>query len=221
MRLSCFEFGMDIHFEENKVNVLIIENQQLFTQFLEIVMKKQEDDFILFSEKGKRLSIDKYIEIVHSPLLIDLNSKRILGHLYKELKAISEECFFMEKERINSAIISYMDKLSLKVPYPILFNLGLDVTDLYKIYDIRMDFENLELTEKIIYYIQLEKMLCNTKVLVFVNLKAFLTIEQLQEVYKAAFYNKVQILLLEFVERAILSQEKYCIIDKDKCVIEF
>lgn len=221
MRLSCFEFGIDIYLKENKIDVLVIENQQLFTQFLEKLMQKEDDDFILFSEKGKRLSVHKYIEIVHSPFLIDLNSKRMLGHLHKELKEVSEEYFFSEKEQINSAIISYMDKLVLKVPYPILFHLGLDVIDLYKMYDVRMDFENLELMEKIIYYIQLEKMLCNTKVLIFVNLKAFLNMEQLQEVYKVAFYNKVQILLLEFAERGVLLEEKYCIIDKDKCVIQF
>ena len=199
----------------------MIENQQIFTQFLEKLMEKEDDDFILFSEKGKRLSVHKYIEIIHSPLLIDLNSKRILGYLYKELKELSEEWFFMEKEQINSDIINYMDKLVLKVPYPIVFGLDIDVTDLYKIYDVRMDFENLELTQKIIYYIQLEKMLCNTKVLIFVNLKSFLGEEQLQEVYKAAFYNKMQLLLVEFAERGVLCEEKYCIIDKDKCVIEF
>ena len=66
---------------------------------------------------------------------------------------------------------------------------------------------------------QLEKALCGTRLMVFVNLKAYLNEVELEEVYKMAFYNKIQLLLLESVKKDVLPAEKYCIIDKDKCVI--
>ncbi|MBR4026754.1 MAG: type II-A CRISPR-associated protein Csn2 [Lachnospiraceae bacterium] len=189
--------GIDIFFEENKVNVLVIENPIIYTKFLENLMSQIENGFILLSEGEKRLQIHKCTSIIHSPLCIDLNNKKILSYLYKEMKELSSENFF-EKENVNSTIISYLEELIIKVPYPVTLDLNLDEMSLYKLYNVRIEIEELTLMEKIIYYIQLEKMLCKTQLLVFVNLKAFFSSEQLQEIYKMAFYNKISILLLEF-----------------------
>lgn len=133
---------------------------------------------------------------------------------------LAEECFYMEKEAINTAMISYLDNLVLKVPYPVKFNLELDMVSLLKQYEVQLDIEHLSIFEKLLTYIQLEKMLCGTKIIVFVNIKAYLNEKQLEELYQTAFYNKIYLLLLETTQKEMILSEKYIIIDKDKCVIE-
>lgn len=221
MRLSCFDLGIDIHFYENIVNVLVIENQEIFTLFLEKLMSQEDDEAgILLSEEETKLPIGKWVEIIHSPFFLDLNSKKILSHLYQEIKVISDTEFTEEVENINSAIVSYLDHLLLKVPYPITFNLELDVLAMFKQYEVRMEQNQLPLCERLLNYMQLIQLLCGVKLIVLVNIKSYLSNAQLQEIYKTAFYNKIQLLLLESSEKDVLSEEKYCIIDKDKCVIE-
>ena len=85
MRLSCFDMGIDIFFEENKVNVLVIENPIVYTKFLENLMSQTENGFILLSEGEKRLQIHKCTSIIHSPLCIDLNNKKIANKKVKTL----------------------------------------------------------------------------------------------------------------------------------------
>ena len=223
MRLSCFELDIDIHFEENKVNVLVVENQKIFADFLEKLMmsKNVEQEELILSEEESKVSFSKYADIVYSPLLVELNSKRILTHLYKEMIEIANEELYEEKEAVNAAIVSYLDKLLSKVPYPITFNLEMDLMGLFKQYEVKMELENVPLFERLINYIQLEKMVCGTKLLIFVNLKDFLDKEQLQELYKTAFYSKIHLLLIESIKKDVLSEEKYCIIDKDRCVIKY
>ena len=134
---------------------------------------------------------------------------------------IANEELYEEKEAVNAAIVSYLDKLLSKVPYPITFNLEMDLMGLFKQYEVKMELENVPLFERLINYIQLEKMVCGTKLLIFVNLKDFLDKEQLQELYKTAFYSKIHLLLIESIKKDVLSEEKYCIIDKDRCVIKY
>lgn len=149
-----------------------------------------------------------------------MNTKRIQTHLFSEMKEISNDFCYEPKENVNNMIVSYLDKLSAKLPYPISFNLSLDEMGLYKQYDVRMAFENNDLVEKVINFIQLQATLCNVKVMIFVNGKAYFSEEQLKEIYTCAFYNKIHILLVESEKKNCLQEEKYYIIDADKCFIE-
>lgn len=61
--------------------------------------------------------------------------------------------------------------------------------------------------------------ICKTKVVVLVNAKSYFSIEELNELYKIAFYSKMHLILIENRKYNCLPEEKYCIIDTDKCII--
>lgn len=221
MRLSCHELDIDLHLYENTVNVLVLENPQIYSDFLGLLQKSADGqgEKIILSDDEKVFDVHKCLSIVHSPLLLELNSKRILSCLYKELKSISVEIFQQRQEELNSMLITFLDELLQHVPYPVIFDLDMDINVIFKQYNVRMECEYLSLIEKIHTFIQLEKMLCRTKVIVFIGIKAFLSEEQLMELYQVSFYNKIHLLLIEACEKTCLQYEKYYIIDKDKCVI--
>ncbi|MBR2403535.1 MAG: type II-A CRISPR-associated protein Csn2 [Lachnospiraceae bacterium] len=50
-------------------------------------------------------------------------------------------------------------------------------------YNVHFDFQEIDLLEKVLNYMQLEKTLCGTKLIVFINFKSFFDKEQIREIY--------------------------------------
>lgn len=222
MTLQWLYMGTDLEFEENRSSVFVLEESGVYAKFIAGLVEAingQEGDFSLY-DNNKKLNIAKSVDLVFSPALIDMNTKKIQTQLFNEMKEISNDVCYELKEKVNNMIVSYLDELSTKLPYPISFNLSLDETGLYKQYEVRMAFESNDLTEKVISYIQLQATLCNVKVIVFINGKAYFSEEQLKEIYTCAFYNKIYILMVESGKKDCLPGEKYYIIDEDRCFIE-
>lgn len=214
---------LELTFQENKTNVLIIEEQKTYTDFLNRIMQQQSgiDCGMSVYEEDRKINFSKEIMLIHSPLLIELNNKRVQNFLYNELQITTNEFLYDTKEKLNSSIVEYLDLLANKMPYPIKYDLDLDMNLLYKHYNVGFNYDEKTLLEKVLNFIQLEKVLCNTKMIIFVNLKAFFAREQIMEIYRQAFYNKIQLLLVESIESYCLTEEKYYIIDKDKCLIVY
>lgn len=221
MRLSYFKYGIDLFLEENQVNVMVLEHPHVYAEMMSELLKQcaGEEGAWQLSEGDKDLVFSKCISIVHTPFQLELNSKKNLNYLYKEMQIISDEYAYENISEINSNIVAYLDVISQKLPYQIDYNLELEPAQLYKQYEVRLDLEGTSLLEKVLNYIQLEKLLCNTKLIVFTNLKNYFDKEQLEEIYKTATYNKIFILLVETQKRFYITGEKYCIIDNDKCLI--
>jgi len=222
MRLSCFEYGIDIFFDENCVNVLVLENPKVYTEVLNklLLQISGEEQGWQFSYENRDMSMGKNISVIHSPFLLELNSKKNLTFLYKELRIVSDDCFGDKMGAVNSVIVDYLDILSNRISYPIDFNIDLDVSELFKMYNVHFDFQEIDLLEKVLNYMQLEKTLCGTKLIVFINFKSFFDKEQIREIYKSSFYNKLSILMIESDKKDCIDVERYCIIDKDKCLIQ-
>ena len=55
--------------------------------------------------------------------------------------------------------------------------------------------------------------------LCLVNIKAYLNKQELMELYKVAFYNKINLLLIEMAEGEVTGEERVYIIDNDRCLI--
>ena len=58
------------------------------------------------------------------------------------------------------------------------------------------------------------------KILAFVNLKTYLTNDELQNFYKEAVFRKMPLLLLENSVEQELAEEVVCIVDDDLCVVK-
>lgn len=101
----------------------------------------------------------------------------------------------------------------------IAYNLEFSWENLLKLYQVHFEPLCVSLLEKLVEYIKIASNLLNLKVIGFVNLKLYLTEEQLHYLYEIAFYNKVNLLLIENIENTQLEEEKLYIVDRDKCII--
>ena len=73
--------------------------------------------------------------------------------------------------------------------------------------------------ERLAEYLKLLHQLCKIQVIIFVNLKTYFSQDELEELYKFAFYEKLFLVLIENREKPKLKEEKVCIIDADGCII--
>lgn len=118
-------------------------------------------------------------------------------------------------------VISSNSKLDCKMNYLVIRKNSITIQELCKLFDLKIEVESETFLEKIIDYISTCSEYQNIKVFVFVNLKTFLSPEDLKLFYKYVFNNKIQVLLLENSEHYILNEEIITIIDNDLCEINY
>lgn len=223
MRLVHAQIQFDIELLENQVNILIIESPQKFSEVIMEIsgqMQGKEGLFVL-SERDKILNFSKEAELIFHPFLLDCNEKRIQQKLYQLLTAEAEENFFLQTNQINADIVSYLDNLIENVPYALSYDLDGNLAGLLKLYSVRIDDAADSLLEKLLHYLRAAQEFCQIRVFFFVNLKTYLNKEELEQLYEFAFYQKLQLILLENVQRTSMAGEKVCILDKDMCIIEW
>ena len=210
-----------IIFEENRVNVLILENQQMFVSMIEEFLGEcngKESAYVL-SEEFVPMEIKKYCDICIDFFALELNTKKVLTKLYQELKEISQEEMYMQTMSIQSSILQYIEELIGHSGYGLQYDMEMEITGLFKLVDLKLQFDSESMVDKIIDYITIMQEFFGIKVFVFVNLKSYLMEEEIKQFYKQIFYSKVDILLIENVYREELAGEIVHIIDSDLCQV--
>lgn len=223
MKMVYEPFEYPIVFEENKVNVVCIERPECFRQFIEDLqeqIQEEEGKFVL-SADGEELPLKKYVCVITDIFNLEFNERKVLNRIYEELDqyAASEEMYLQTCE-LQTHLFKFLENLVQATDYPLSYSQEVDLTDLYKAVELEVQTEYESLLEKIMDYMDLMVQIFHIHCLVFVNLKSFLRTEELEDLYKAAAYKKVHLLLLE--NRAGEEQnerERWFIWDKDLCEI--
>lgn len=99
------------------------------------------------------------------------------------------------------------------------FETELDVPGLLKIAGVKYEETEIDFLEKLIRYIKTIVRVLSIKVIVFINLRSYLSETQMQEVIKEIEYQEIQAIFMENQERVGLEGGKRYIIDKDQCEI--
>lgn len=221
MKLVNVKYNIEIILEENKVDVLVVESPQIMTEIvsgIQLQCNGEEGDFVL-SNGDKILKMDKCMSVVINPFSINLNEKKIVSKLYSELKVIGNE-YFVEKEEVNSKVVQLLDRIVSDTMYNnVVFDLNLDWDGLFKLYTVKIENSAESLLENIIEYTKILSRLCEIKIVCLVNIKSYLDEEEIKQLYEMAFYNKIQLLIIESNEKTRIDNENIYIIDKDKCLI--
>lgn len=222
MRLICSEYGLDLEIKENRTIIFVVESPKTFACIIGELLNQiggEPGKFIL-SEKDTIKTIGKEAEIVINPFVIDCNEKKILQKLYQEMLDEANDSMIEKTTRLQGQMITYIEELIQRMPYPLAFDVEENMVGLFKLCHVEIDDQGDTLVEKIINYIKMLKQFCNIHIILFVNLKLYLTKSELEELYKCAFYEKISLLLLENSLKEKIESESICILDKDLCIIE-
>lgn len=223
MRCNFDDLGVNLLIEEDAISVLVIESTEHFAAIisdLEIQATGMDGKFHFFDDEDEILNIAKAVDVIMNPFALNSNDKRIKNKLYQYFDGIAtDECQELMSD-VNANIIRLLETLNNHLEYILCYNLNLDINGLLKLYDVEIDIEEQTLCERILNYCILMKRYCGIKVFCFVNLKLFLSEQQLSELYHDLINNKIFCLMIETVQRVKIEYEKNYILDQDLCLIE-
>lgn len=222
MILNNSNYENNINFEKNNIHLWVIENKVAFFNFVKVLNSQingEIGEFIL-SKNLNEMPISKNICMLLDFFNIDFNNKNILNGIIKKLEIeLQENDYIIKLNELNAQILNFLYSIGLSINLDISYNDELEFVKLLKTYDIKITNQSSSLIETIINYIEVLIELNICKILVFVNLKQYLSYEEIIELYKYVNYKNFKIFLIENTNSKKIEDEKKIIIDNDLCEI--
>lgn len=221
--LTHGKYGFSFALEENQVYEIVIESAPILAEVVSELIRQTEggEGEFRLSEKEKLLSIEKNVVLVKDIFNLDVNQRKVLTKLYSGLSEAENAIYAQEKSVFLEAYISYLDYICAKSDLFITYEEEPELQELLKVAKVKIDTSASSLLEQVIEYIKVLSQLLGQNIFVFVNLKLFLTQEDMEALYTECFNRKICLILIEAVFHEKLPEEKGCIIDKDTCIIYF
>lgn len=219
MKLNIKYIENIIEFEDGIINCIEIENKTFLYRVINDLNYLSNGDYvenIVFSDDSlKECNILGKINIICDYFNFDFNNKKILSILNKK---ISDEVKLEDKvelaklyNKIVKKFESTINELDLNLTIENEFN----VESFVKLLNITINKKD-NLLDNLFMLIDIEKILNINKIIVFVNLKQYLSKAELLEFYKYSLYNSVVILLIDSISYGVANKyEKKLIIDKE------
>lgn len=222
MKLVHGNWDFAIECQEGKINQLIIESPDLMAELI-IELNNQingSDGNFVLSENQSELKLSSALDLVMDPFSADVNNRRVLNKLYKEIRelAYDGEQYLKTRETIGG-IMTLIEELSDSINVPVIYDDEVDFEAILKAVNLKIDIELESLIDRIIEYSRAMVEYCNVKLIVFINIKTFISNNNLIKLYEFWNYNKINVLLMEGNSNSLGELENTWIIDKDQCVL--
>lgn len=223
MILTHSDLFSKISINENKINVLVIENQPLFTKMIldfDNQTNNQDGGFILSTEEYENVNIYKHICFISNPVFVSLNDKKILNKVYSKIKevALNDENYH-KTSCLFANVSEYINSLANDFDFDIDISQQFDMVNLLKAIGLELYEKDLSLADKLLDYFITVRELLNVNIFVLVNLKSYISDEDIELFEKSVLDHKINLILLESIDRKNIIYEDKIIIDKDLCEI--
>lgn len=220
MKLQHYSLENSIDFDSSSIWTLVCENPTLFWTLIDDFANQIDGDegkWVLADIK--ELDISKNIFLVTDYHGLGLNDKKSSNILQQKLKALAfDENHTLATHEISSQITKYLHELAQDIDFPICIN-DVDLAVILKSVSVSFLEEYTNLCEKLMDFVTLISRLTNIKILTFVNLRSYLSKEQLQALYKHCNQCDINVLCVENNYKFILPEEKILLCDDDLCEI--
>lgn len=221
MKINNEKYGLSIKLCENEIVSLIIEKPEFMRDIVNDLLKQSDGkngNFILYSDE-EAIRIDKNVYVVFNPFLIDFNDKKILEKIYEELRPYAND-LIEEKIAISKTIIDVMDKILLETSYQgLIYNDDFEWKDLFKIVKLRIEEDELTFIEKISEFMKILTLIGRYKIIVLINISAYINDNELEKLIEMARYYKLNLIIVDNIESKYKFDRTY-ILDKDMCIVE-
>lgn len=224
MKLMEREIGLEIELKENKVSVIVIENTTIRLSLVEELYAQitgNDGNWVLV-ENEKEYDLAKNIDFILEPFTLQLNNRKVKTKLVQDLKVIAEEYFYIQGLEVYSLMCNYLENVLEKVSYPLKYKEEWNSSELFKMFNVELEEECENGYDKLFNYVKLVNQVCGTKIFVMLNMKQYLSENQLSELYKLSQYCKIQLVLIEFnASNPKLECEDVYVLDNDRCIIVY
>ena len=219
MKMNINYLENNIILSDDYIFAIEVENKNYFYRIINELNLISNGDEIsnidFFDRDGKEINLSNKINLIIDYFNIDFNSKKILNSLYKSIKDnIDEEI----KLKLNSNYKKFCELISKTLTgydFPLVINEEFDLDNIFKLLKISINDKN-NLLDNLLLLIDIENLFKVNQLLVLVNLKSYLSNNELVEFYKYSIYNEIKVILIDSqCYGATIKNEKKLIIDSN------
>lgn len=198
LRFSYFETIINI--DNEKIQTLEIENKGSFyrcvSDFVHIGNGEILEDIYCFGNNNEEIILANKITVISDYFNFDIVFKKysnvISKFIVNECDELTNNKLTSDYKKLKRDFLSFLNQIDL----PIIINEDFSVELLIKLLKPNISASN-NLLNNLLMLIEMEKTFHLNKILIFINLKQYLSKTELMEFYKYAIYNKINILLLD------------------------
>ena len=219
MKLIIKYIDNDIELKENEISAIEIENKRYFYRIVkdlyDIYDNELSKDNYMIDDNNKEINISNKIKIFIDYFNFKLDSKKYTNDITKYInKVLSEETKETLLNQYKKIINLYKKELN-NIDLPLVLDTDLDIENITKLIKVSID-TNKELINNLFTLIDLENIFQTKNILVFINLKQYLSKEEIEELYKYSIYNRITLLLIDSQSYGTtLTNERKLIIDEN------
>ncbi len=219
MKINVSYLENEIEIIPDYVFAIEIENKKYFYrlthELYNIYQGMISNEITLYDDNHQEITGTNKIKIFINYFDFQLDSKKYINDISKYIENnISEE---NKMKLINEykKITSLYKKALNEIDLPLCINPDFDIENLIKLLKIKLEIKN-EILDNLLLLIDLENALNRKNILFFINLKQYLTNDELLELYKYSIYCQIPIVLIDSQTYGTsLKYEKKLIIDSE------
>ena len=219
MKINISYLENEIEIIPDYVFAIEIENKKYFYrlthELYNIYQGMISNEITLYDDNHQEITGTNKIKIFINYFDFQLDSKKYINDISKYIENnISEE---NKMKLINEykKITSLYKKALNEIDLPLCINPDFDIENLIKLLKIKLEIKN-EILDNLLLLIDLENALNRKNILFFINLKQYLTNDELLELYKYSIYCQIPIVLIDSQTYGTsLKYEKKLIIDSE------
>ena len=203
MRLSLSGFPEMLDLECDAVPVLEIHDSALFARVCQSLYSGLDGEalepYALWEGEDQRSSRNRFL-FVFNPFDLPWSERALIGEVLERLEdmVLSEDEVRQEIEAAGLALSNRVASLGLRLQSDYAFEVQWEMRKYLKAFDFGVEIDPSDkLLDNLIQFLKFASDAAFEKQLVFVNLKNFLTGEEVEEFYRQAIFSKLHVLLLE------------------------
>lgn len=221
MKLVYPDIETHLVFEEGSFPALIIENQNLFSNFIDDISRQinSESGNAVLSSDNTPIPISGNIDLLTDFFSFEINRKNLLTKIIADLEkhAVAEDFLETGQQllgKVEKWVIDLAFCADIDVDLP-----KLSISSLLKSTGLCIKDDFVSLPEKLLTYIDLATRYKLCQIFVFVNLRSFLDYDTISQFTESCCLHGHKILLLDNCAYPRIYREQRTIIDTDLCEI--
>lgn len=203
MKLCLSGFSEALTLESDMVSVLEIHNRTLYARVCQSLFSELDEEslepYTLWDDEDKHSSRN-YFLFVFNPFELPWSERALLGEVLERVENmfLSEDDIRRDIEAAGRVLSERVASLGLRLQSDYAFDVQWEMRKYLKAFDFSVEVDPSDmLLDNLIKFLRFASDAAFKKQLVFVNLKNFLTVEEVQEFYRQAVFSELKVLLLE------------------------
>lgn len=189
-----------INLNDSKVCTIEITNKKYFFRIVNDLTNISNDltveDIIFQNKNDEIIDLKGKIKVIVNFFELDFDSKNFGSSLTKFIEKNLDDNEINKLLKLHKSFLDYYIKSLGIIDLPLTINEKNDIDTIIKKTKLKIEPKD-ELLDNLLILIDIEKELKIDSLLVFVNLKQYLSLAELDELYKYSIYNNIKLILID------------------------